>query len=442
MTRPFRILVWLGGLAAAGTSVVVACLPDIPAGTCGNGYIDVPYENCDPGANPNPGCVSCILTCPTGGYVDPTTGHCYFGIDGGALQTFGVATSICTAQTARAHVVTFVDDDEVADVSLALGGAWPAQSMFWVGDKQEGSPYFASPAYEPGWDKYCQGCFLHGVTGPMPTIPTIDGGLEAGPPSVIVSVNPTSHAHGTFGTTGQNALAEVLCEREPVGSRSTPCRGGSFCFQLPLTEYPPQSKSYVYNPTSMSATAAASYCRAIEGDAGTSSLVVFASRAEREEVIYELTQLQLLPAGVSGPPMVGFWVGLENILVYPDAGTHDSGVHDGGVREGGAPEGGAGDGGARDAGDRDGGARVRDGGAREGGAREGGTLVWTWEDGTRAGTTSTSSRPSVWGDHQPPAEMAGVYAYISLSDGYDTGLAYAPRDDSTGVTSLPFVCQY
>jgi hypothetical protein len=451
-------LAWLGGLGCVGAGVAVACLPDLPVGLCGNGHIDAPYENCDPGVNAplHPECNSlCQIVCP--GYVDDDSNHCYFEIQGDAAvgptaglaaHTLGEAETMCQEQ--RAHVLTLVDDDELDGVVKAFSFPWGSGTRLWSGQYQQaggGGAYFATSTYpEPGWNvpvppgnnlsaSYCPGCFMHGVTGS--TVPVIDGGTDAGIPSAIADTNVSSH-DGTMAAVGPNAGAQVICEREPLGARSTPCQGdGSYCFNLVTT--PSSSgkvKRYLFNPNGTNASGAAKYCASLSDAGVSSSLVVLESRAEREQLIYELSQLQLLKGGFELPSQFQFWIGLRTSVVYP---PDDAGAHDGAVRDGRAHDGAVGDGGSRESGAPD--------AVADAAPPRKGTLEWVWEDETAVPktTTSTSPRPTVWGNQQPPVVgVAGIYAYVNINDeSYDTGLVYADPEDMSGANATyPFVCQY
>jgi hypothetical protein len=85
---------------------IMSCLPDIspakPAGfdgggeggvvvvppaQCGNGVIELDAgEQCDPGEAGAIGCSSCQIACE-GGFVDDTSGHCYFALDASVQYT-------------------------------------------------------------------------------------------------------------------------------------------------------------------------------------------------------------------------------------------------------------------------------------------------------------------------------------------------------------------
>jgi hypothetical protein len=392
----------LGGLLVVGAGLAAACLPDLQISTlCGNGHIDPPYETCDPGANPNPGCsADCEIVCsaPDGGgtFVDlNASNHCY--------ATFPVPQNYDTGATTCGAAV---DDNEVTAVVGALSTSLTA-SRFWVGVERTktSGPYVALATNEPGWNVPgmlnlgCSGCFMYGVSGVLPStssIPEVDGG--EGQQCVVAELSEESaqNARTSMEVMGPNEVAQVVCEREPVGARSVGCFDGSFCFNVLATIA--SSKAYVYNPNPMTAPAAGEYCRRLTDAGKGSSLVILESRAEREQVIYELSQLRSL----GGAPPIKFWIGLhtEPIQLSGDAGA------DGG-----------------DAG-----------------------IAWVWDDMVVAPPlfTSTSPRPSVWGDSQPAPGVVVGTAYIDLEGDYDTGLARAGSEDVGSAPALtnPFVCQY
>ena len=103
-----------------------------------------------------------------------------------------------------------------------------------------------------------------------------------------------------------DAGVATLCEREPAGSRAYPCNG-LLCFDILLEARQDTHKTYVWTPSGakMSADAAASYCGALGGDAGTASLVIFQDDEEREQIFYELMHL-------NGGPPTDFWIGLRS----------------------------------------------------------------------------------------------------------------------------------
>ena len=394
MSRWAHGLGLVAGVGIVAVIVVSACLPDLPPNLCGNGHID-PNEGCDPGTSTNPGCdLNCAILCqqtqgdPHTYYFDENlSAHCYFTT--ADQETEDIASFGCGQE--KAHLVTFVDDVELNGVIDGLASKWSMDPRFWVGFSQsDAGSYFALAPHEPGWNTQssCSGCFLHGVGVGLP--PVADGGAEAGFPTEIVATQLTSSDFATMDVMGPAATASVVCEREPVGARSVPCFSESFCFDTLVTKG--TGKGYLYSPSPATFSAAEATCRSLS-DAGNASLVVFESRAEREQVIYELTQVPLLKGGVEPPSQ--FWIGLHT-QTFTEPGKSP----DGGVRTG---------------------------------------LEWVWDDGNPASPTSTGSRPSVWGNHQP-AGSGPSHAFIQLQSTYDTGLAYARED--TDAVQLPFVCQY
>ncbi len=393
----------VSGVLLLGGAIVVACLPSLGTSLCGNGHID-PNETCDPGANPqvDPGCSSsCEIVClpPDGGgaFLDlDVSNHCYFTSKATAPYDIGAYT----CGLVHAHPVTFVDGREVTSVVNNLE-AWLSTGRFWVGmQRSSGSgPYSALNVYapEPGWDvpKNCQGCFMYPDGGLAP----VDGGAEAGTDECVAGEVGVAVGHPSMVVTGRNAEAQVVCEREPVGSRSVPCYGSSFCFDVLATSGASArtSKGYLFNPLPASVLDAEKFCRNLT-DGGSSSLVVFESRAEREQVLYELHQVLELPGGANTFPTPGFWIGLH--IASADAGGGAAGCL---------------------------------------GPRGRPLPLWVWDDGVPASCSSTGRRPSVWGDGQP-GESTGD-AYVNLTGGYDTGLAYAQGEDM-GQETLPYVCQY
>jgi hypothetical protein len=324
-------------------------------------------------------------------YFGPSSNHCYFTSK--ERESYQSAASLCESQ--QAHLVTFVDDDEVTGVHN-FASYWPTGSRYWVGlnnDAGNAEPYsaassFTAPGSEPGWDAvHCTGCFAYGATGPLPTS---DGGSAAGPSDSVV-VTGLGSDNGTLDVVPPNERAEVVCEREPIGSRSTQCNNGNaWCFTVLATASGSNPKSYVYYPVLEAAAAADATCRLLSKHA---LLVLFDTRAEREQVIYELFQLSAFQA-VEFPGQ--FWIGLSAQMVSPDAGV-DAGGHG---------------------------------------------IEWVWDDGKLPSLTSSGPRPAIWGNNQPSARTA-VRAYINVQFGdtaYDHGLAYA-HDEGKNPTTYPFVCQ-
>ena len=402
MARGAR-LAWIGALGVVGGATVWACLPDLTPNLCGNGRIDAD-ETCDPGGggNTNAGCSStCAILCDLGAFgdagpvarvLDTSSNHCYFTYK--KPLTHDDAQYRCALQ--NGHLVTFVDNEEVGDVfgnGSTIPPSWPKDARYWIGLEavSPGSSYFSAASFEPGWPAVgatCSGCFAKGVA--RGALEAVDGGPGAGPSTCAVGVN-VALDDGTTAVTGAKATAQVLCEREPPGSRSTPCFGGAFCFGIAATT----QYRYLYNPTRMTAANAETFCSRINGDAGRpSSLVVFESGAQREQVEYELRQTRLVQVdGGTTPTPPEFWIGLASRLSRGDGGTTK--------------------------------------------------IEWVWDDGVVAAPTSSGSRPSAWGNDQPPGNAkANVRAYIVNQDSYDTGLAYAKNPVAGSADLYPFVCRY
>jgi len=356
---------------------------------CGDGVIEVDAgETCDLGSgNMSPFCQGCRVVCaaPDGGsgrIDDSVSNHCYFEFGSDKTATEGDASATCTRL--GAHIVTFADPAEVDFVVQDLDRGAP---RYWVGLTRrgpgDGGTYASAAATEdePGWAAAtaCLGCYSPGIVRQR-TLPEVDGGSEAGPPSCVVA---SSNATAAAEAIGCAAQAKVICEQEPVGHRSQPC-GSGVCFDLVATR---GSKHYFLSTEKKPAPAAASYCNHTFRDDGgpNGTLVIFESGAEREQLIWELLQ------SPGGPPSQ-FWIGLSSL-------ADDAGV---------------------------------DGGP---------AIAWFWDDFSPAGTTPASSPPPVWGAAQPQRTAgAGLHAYIQISPRYDTGLAYA--EESMRNVSLPFVCQW
>jgi hypothetical protein len=411
MARWAQAIVVVGGALGFVGAIAAACLPSLATNLCGNGRIDPP-ETCDPGLASNPGCpTNCQVACPTdaaASLLDDKTFHCYYTATAG-FTPWADASAAC--QAAQAHLVTFVDDNEVDEVTKGLGPGWKSQgTRFWLGVQRNTLGPFQAITNndEPGWGipncpahvdggglpHCCRGCFMHDK--PTGSLPYGDAGVDAplGPASVTAKFYGSQNV--TMETAPVTASAQVVCEREPVGSRSTACNGdGSFCFNVPATQ---GKKSYLFNPNPTPAASADMYCRKL-ADGSAASLVVFDSRAEREEVVYELIQIGQVPMGGTATPQE-FWIGLHSEWTGGDAGPDANPVS------------------------------------------------WLWDNGLAAGATSTSTPPSIWGDRQPgdaglSAHGPPSYAFIQLSGGtatsaYAVGLAQVDSDSDP----YPFVCQY
>ena len=295
-------------------AVIASCLPDLApvapvAPLCGNGIIDDDAgEKCDPGDGAV-GCSStCLINCGDGGFIDPSTNHCYFLLSSSqASNSSAINTkSGCPSPEAGvAHVVTFVSDNERKTVTGAPLSITGLVDRYWVGlhfyTMVDGGPreWVSENPVEPGWagDASCPGCYAN-----VP--PSADGfrGLdEAGTAEECVVALKNNPAASWSGMSCLE-FSHVICEREPPGSRAQPCNGGDWCIQLKATY---GTKSYEYHPDQVGPTVAERTCKS--PDAGTAGkLVVFETPEEREQLLHELLNL---PGGTAAPSQ--FWIGLS-----------------------------------------------------------------------------------------------------------------------------------
>lgn len=416
LRRGARLMWLVGGAAAAAsvTGIVVSCLPDLDAvpaqtdsaaGLCGNGRIDIDAgEQCDPGTKGSvPGCSHCQLQCDAGegqygSYVDPSSDHCYFLLS----QEAGPFDKASACSEQRAHVVTLGTAEEY--VTLTNFGNLRLMEEpvgFWLGvreippdagadaapdvtpDAAPDGPYRAV-VDEPGFSSHlgeCMGCFVPFTTR---------GGLvPSREPASCVSWSRNTPRWSATECDAGNVM--TLCEREPSGSRSYPC-GDLLCFDVLTEARQGTRKTYVWNPSGEKVTAdsGASFCDGLS-DAGLSSLVVFQTPQQREQIFYELMHLPLPPH--AGPP-TDFWVGLT---------SRRFGRKDGGF----------------------------------------GPVTWLWDDGR-------VHPPLPWGDQEPVAEQPFVRAYASQTGAtydkpgttYDTQLMHAqdPLTDG-GIEVHAVLCQ-
>ncbi len=302
---------------AATTAVsLYACLPDLESPTpavpppvvvrpvtCGDGLIDpAAGEECDPSDAGDAGVRGCTRDCVAeceGKVLDPAGGHCYFTLPG--VADFATATQACASRAA--HLVTFASADEVAAVATGLrkpeGDA--GARTYWVGLHliSNGVPGLARYANvtgeEPGFSapSQCPGCY--GDLGEATAFPKLDAGPEAGAYDCLVA---GTHAVPTdpWYRLPCTARANVVCEREPVGTRAYPCNGGT-CVQLARTI---GSRRYLFVPIASTAAEAARSCAQLPGG----NLVVYRSNEEREELFRELGRARVLEA------FHEFWIGL------------------------------------------------------------------------------------------------------------------------------------
>jgi hypothetical protein len=295
---------------AVAIACVWACLPDLviaplpapPGPVCGDGVISPSAdggEECDPGPDASSaaieGCVHCQVACGSGEIpqiIDPRSHHCYFNI--GDTHDSGAAASECEALSA--HVVRFVSEAEVS-----LVDSYGPPSPYWVGLKAVGSGTWLplEATNEPGWNAECSGCFAQVDAGatfiPVGSDPLIDVGL-----CVVASFDPTVPWNESIcgGKDGGTFVRETMCEREPVGTRTTVCPQGA-CFTVAQTQ---SAKSYVLIDTLLGSNDAVQACAALDG-----GLALFQSAEEREQVGYEIGTEHALDAGPRD-----FWIALSS----------------------------------------------------------------------------------------------------------------------------------
>jgi hypothetical protein len=380
------------GVAAGGLTVaaIVSCLPDLQsptspldAGYCGNGYIDPPSEQCDPGPRVGDageagvvGCsAECQVVCPSDGFVDTTTNHCYFLLANDVVPNSVPNSTLngCFSPANASHIVTFVSDNEViALTNSPLGMGLTAR--YWVGLRDtatlDGGQRVWNSEYtvEPGWAGLgaCTGCYANTTNGANGFPRTLD--TDAGEGAAACVVATKNYLEHWYSASCQLDLSHSICEREPPGSRAEPCTAGDsdpgdFCIQVVATL---GTKTYEYHPGGMDPNEAEQYCKG-HGSTPSTSLVVFDTPEEREQLVHELYHL---PGGA--PPPTQFWIGLAQ---------SDN--------------------------------------------------VWSWDDGQ-----PIASYPSPWGIGAP--EPGGTRAYVVLAEAQpDTQLSH-----SLPLTSAPFVCQY
>jgi hypothetical protein len=300
---------YFAGGAAIAVAYAVACLPDLVVAPmtppplthpCGDGFTDLDAgEQCDPGTNVidagDAGAVGCTGACAIAceGKIG-TNGHCYFLV---ADDTFDHATK--SACGPGAHIVTISSEEELTNV-VAKVPSLDAGAPFWVGLHNDGTNYVAVND-EPGWGAGCAGCF---------GIPADDAGFRTGTgtgnPLCVVA---TTDVFTPWAKAACGATHHVICEREPLGSLSDPCAdftGNGGCITLRSTK--DTGKRYLFVSESTTASDADLECRMLN----RGSLVVFASREEREELMRELAVMT-----APTPPM-NFWIGLTR---GGDAGT-------------------------------------------------------------------------------------------------------------------------
>lgn len=288
----------LATAAAVGIACVWACLPNLeitptsqPASFCGDGIINPDAgEQCDPGDAHTSACEDCGVSCVVGTFhvVNPTSHHCYFYVGPGSLTT---AAASCEGN--GGHIVRFVSQGE-----LDLVASVTPASPFWVGLKEDTSTK-SSPRWlpseltsEPGTSAGCAGCFAEDDGGAIPASLAYGAGN-----CVIATLDasvPWTQSVCESNTTGFGR--ETMCEREPVGTRTTSCPYGA-CFTVAATV---TSKRYVLLGSSVDAVTAFAQCQTVGGQ-----LAVFQSREEREQIGYEIGRQTVIDAGASD-----YWIGL------------------------------------------------------------------------------------------------------------------------------------
>jgi hypothetical protein len=319
-----RLVARLSALCAAAGSVawaVWACLPDLsplppaaPKAYCGDGVIDWLKEGgigeqCDPGEAGARGCTSvCSVDCPSGGFLDPKTGHCYFLRD--AKPSFKDAKSLCEAE--GAHIVTFSSDLEyeaLHDWYVKATGV--GDSYFWIGLEGDVSDrvYNSSNPDEPGFGvpaRACPGCF-----GRLPQNSDYFSAPDGSPPDrqlgCVAGVRVSKSlpwyqvlcANNRIGNNPNPISGATVCEREPAGARARSCDGGQ-CIDLASTL---SSKKYLFKSERAVASAAAAFCRTLP----QGSLVMLDTREEREQLGREIGRL----TPRDGQPPSTFWIGLS-----------------------------------------------------------------------------------------------------------------------------------
>jgi hypothetical protein len=301
----------VGAFVAVCAWAAWACLPDLEIAPpsqpsfCGDGVINPDAgEECDPGPDasaaallacpltPAPGCQ--VGNCPSDGgtfaFSDPASHHCYFSMNDTTDIT--TAAAICVANLA--HVVRFVSAREVELVAPRA-----PTSPFWVGLREtaldSGSWVAPEPTDEPGWSQGCGGCFAQVNGGTIAPSTGPDPLANIG--ECVVAANDTS----TLWTQSpcKAVSHETMCEREPVGTRTTPCAYGA-CFTVAATV---TSKRYVLYGSREPASGAISVCQTLGGQ-----LAAFDSPEEREQVGYEIGRQTVIDGGSMG---VGdYWIGL------------------------------------------------------------------------------------------------------------------------------------
>ena len=314
----------LGLVVVAAGLLVAACLADLPApGTftdgggaeasvldaarpaprCGDGILQRDAgEACDPGDSGALGCdpVHCSIVCP-GGFVGPTSDHCYFPLDGGKIAS-SAAIAACTAQ--GAHLVTYggLNEQQLVDDHFGEAGG-----PYWLG-LQLVTPVDVKPMYdvgtvnEPGWRSTCSGCY-----GPVLTAGAVEfvnlckvlspGCVAHGPNGPADFAVNCEGSCGDAGGIFADLLVHGLCEREPPGLSGQDCDDGGVCITLKSS-----ASFYELVLTPLARPEAAAVCAGKNGH-----LVVFQTPEERAQLSAEL-----VARTQPGTPQLEYWVGLSN----------------------------------------------------------------------------------------------------------------------------------
>jgi hypothetical protein len=291
---------FFAAIAGVATGCVWACLPNLeitqpsqPAPYCGDGVIDPDAgEECDPGPDASSvllqACPRCTVPCDGGTFPfkDPASNHCYFGLN----NTSDIDEAGASCEANGGHVVRFVSQDEV--LLVASGSPY---SVLWVGlreVKTSGSYVPSEPTSEPGWSPVCGGCFAQVEDGGIPRGATANEIGEC----IIAGQDASAAWTQSICAKASNFARQTLCEREPVGTRTTPCPYGA-CFTVAATT---ASKHYVLIGSRQTAGSAFSMCQTLGGQ-----VAVFQSREEREQVGYEIARQTAIDGGAND-----YWIGL------------------------------------------------------------------------------------------------------------------------------------
>jgi hypothetical protein len=277
-------------LVTFGTGLLLAflaCLPDLNAisasefSSCGDGIIDYDAgEHCDPGNDGGAviGCKACQIVCENEGWIDPTTGHCYYL--NLMEKVFDTATQHCEMN--NAHLVTYASATEVEAVKTGLAlsvGTWVGLSFSSSSGSRGTRTYLPPrndpPVQEPGWvapNGQCPGCFANIPAADMDIPPfTTNSPMAncvASPKPPLAT--PVDDQNWVLINCTTNAALAAVCEREPVGTSASPCNGG-ICINVAKTV---GQKHYFYVSDPATARDAQAFCLALKTGA---QLAVFAT---------------------------------------------------------------------------------------------------------------------------------------------------------------------